>query len=163
QPRPPQDAGDLPAIATNQPDVRGTHFILRESSMDEGTKRSNLNRLKIKVFADGADLAGMVRLAQNPTVAGFTTNPTLMRKAGVTDYAAFSRQVLAAIPDRPVSFEVLVDDVDGMIAQARTIASWGRNVNVKVPVMTTKGIFTGKAIRALSSSGIAVNVTAVMT
>src|SRR6185503_8635478 len=163
QPRPPQDAGDLPAIATNQPDVRGTHFILRESSMDEGTKRSNLNRLKIKVFADGADLAGMVRLAQNPTVAGFTTNPTLMRKAGVTDYAAFARDVLAAIPDRPISFEVFADDEAEMERQAREIATWGECVYVKIPITNTEGRPTLDLVHRLACSGVKVNVTAMMT
>jgi transaldolase len=119
--------------------------------------------LKVKIFADGADLAGIVRMAQHPIVKGFTTNPSLMRKAGVGDYEAFARSVLAAVPDRPVSFEVFADDMDGMIRQARTIASWGPNVNVKIPATTTGGHFTGRVIERLSSDGIAVNVTAIMT
>jgi len=119
--------------------------------------------LKVKIFADGADLQGIVEMAKKPYIKGFTTNPTLMRKAGVTDYASFARQVLEAVPDRPVSFEVFADDFDEMIAQGRVIASWGKNVNVKVPVTDTKGMFSGRVIQTLSSEGVTVNVTAVMT
>ncbi len=99
---------------------------------------SALKKLKVKLFADGADLAGMREMAANPMIKGFTTNPTLMKKAGITDYKAFARDVLAAIPDRPVSFEVFADDFGEMEVQAREIASWGRNVNVKIPVTNTK-------------------------
>jgi transaldolase len=119
--------------------------------------------LRIKIFADGADYDGIVKMAQNPVVKGFTTNPSLMRKAGVTDYEAFARRVLQAVPDRPVSFEVFADDVASMAAQARTIAAWGRNVNVKIPVTNTKGAFTGPLIRTLSAEGIVLNVTAIFT
>jgi transaldolase len=119
--------------------------------------------LKIKIFADGADLQDLLRLAGNPVIKGFTTNPTLMRKAGITDYVAFARQVLDHVKDRPVSFEVFSDDLDEMIAQGREIASWGKNVNVKIPVTNTKGEFTGRVISALSGSGVVVNVTAVFT
>ncbi|MBI3517172.1 MAG: transaldolase [Proteobacteria bacterium] len=119
--------------------------------------------LRVKIFADGADLPGIVKLYANPVIKGFTTNPTLMRKSGVTDYAAFARQVLAAVPDRPVSFEVFADEFGEMERQAREIASWGPNVNVKIPVTTTKGGFCGPVIQRLSSAGIAVNVTAIMT
>ena len=119
--------------------------------------------LKIKLFADGADLAGMKEMAANPMTKGFTTNPTLMRKAGVTDYKAFALEVLAAIPDRPVSFEVFADDFPTMEAQALEIASWSRHVNVKVPVTNTKGEFCGPLVERLSKQGVQLNVTAVMT
>jgi transaldolase len=122
-----------------------------------------LRDLRVKIFADGADLPGIMRLYGNPLIRGFTTNPTLMRKAGVDDYESFARTVLAAVPDRPVSFEVFADDFAGMIRQARTIASWGPNVFVKVPVTNTSGDFTGPVISALSRDGIALNVTAILT
>jgi transaldolase len=121
------------------------------------------DELKVKLFADGADLKGMLAMRANPLIRGFTTNPTLMRKAGVTDYETFARQVLAAIPDRPVSFEVFADDFDGMEEQGRVIAAWGPNVYVKIPVVTTNGQFTGPVIRRMSRDGILLNVTAVMT
>lgn len=120
-------------------------------------------RLKVKLFADGADLAGMKEMAANPLIRGFTTNPTLMRKAGITDYKSFAREVLSAIPDRPVSFEVFADEFEEMEAQAYEIASWGPNVNVKIPVMNTKGAFSGPLIERLSRAGVRLNVTAVMT
>jgi len=119
--------------------------------------------LRVNIFADGADLPGIVKLYANKLIKGFTTNPTLMRKAGITDYAEFARDVLRAVPDRPVSFEVFADEFDQMELQAREIASWGRNVNVKIPVTNTKGRFCGPLIERLSDAGIAVNVTAVMT
>ena len=121
------------------------------------------NALKIKLFADGADLDGIKAMYANPLIKGFTTNPTLMRKAGVEDYEAFGRAVLAAVPDRPVSLEVFADDFDTMIEQARTIASWGRNVNVKIPVSTTAGQFSGPVIKSLAQDGIVLNITAIMT
>ena len=104
-----------------------------------------------------------VEMHKNPLIGGFTTNPTLMRKAGVTDYEAFARKLLETVTDRPMSFEVFADDFSTMIRQARAIASWGKNVNVKVPVMNTKGEFTGPVLRALASDGIELNVTAIMT
>ena len=124
---------------------------------------SKLDSLKIKIFADGADLNGIKRMYANPLVKGFTTNPTLMRKAGVDSYEIFARRVLAAVPDRPISFEVFVDDLPAMVQQAKVIASWGPNVNVKIPVMNTRKEFTGSVIEELSQAGVAVNVTAVMT
>ena len=118
--------------------------------------------LKVKIFADSADYDTVVRMANNPLIKGFTTNPSLMRKAGVNvDYEAFARNILAAVPDRPVSFEVFADDFDAMAQQAHIIASWGPNVNVKIPVTNTKGEFAGALIRSLSCAGITVNVTAV--
>lgn len=122
-----------------------------------------LNDLKIKIFADGADIEGIRTLYANPLIKGFTTNPTLMRKAGVSNYETFGRDVLSMIPDRPVSLEVFADDFNGMIDQGKTIATWGKNVNVKIPVTNTKGEFTGPVIKNLASAGVVLNVTAIMT
>ncbi|HRD75357.1 MAG TPA: transaldolase [Hyphomicrobiaceae bacterium] len=122
-----------------------------------------LDRLKVKIYADGADLKSMTALAANPHVKGFTTNPSLMRKAGVADYSAFARDVLKVIPDRPVSFEVFADEPAEMEAQGREIATWGRNVYVKIPVMNTKGVSTAPIISRLSKHGVALNVTAIFT
>jgi transaldolase len=119
--------------------------------------------LKIKIFADGADLERILAMYADPLIKGFTTNPTLMRKAGISDYEAFAKQVLAKIPDRPVSFEVFADDFPSMIAQGRRIASWGKNANVKIPVTNTKGEFAGPVLEALSKEGVVLNVTAIMT
>lgn len=124
---------------------------------------TSADQLRVKIFADGADFDGMVKLYANPHVRGFTTNPSLMRKAGVADYEAFARKVLKAIPDRPVSLEVFVDDFEEMERQALAIASWGPNVNVKIPVTNTKGQFAGPLIKRLSDAGVVVNVTAIFT
>ncbi|MBL8630571.1 MAG: transaldolase [Rhodospirillaceae bacterium] len=123
----------------------------------------DVSKLKIKIFADGADIAGIRKMYANPLIKGFTTNPTLMRKAGLTDYETFSREVLAAVPDRPVSLEVFADDFDEMIAQGRAIASWGKNANVKIPVTNTTGAFAEKVIRTLAKEGVVLNITAIMT
>lgn len=122
-----------------------------------------VDELKVKIFADGADLDGILAMAKLSYIKGFTTNPTLMRKAGVTNYETFARSLLERITLHPVSFEVFADDFPGMIAQARKIASWGENVNVKVPVMNTRGEFTGPVLRTLAAEGIKLNVTAIMT
>ena len=119
--------------------------------------------LRVKLFADGADLAQMVALRAHPCVRGFTTNPTLMHRAGVRDYRRFACEVLAAIPDRPISFEVLSDEFPEMERQARQIAAWGRCVYVKVPVTNTRGEASFDLIRRLSHDGVRVNVTAVLT
>jgi transaldolase len=118
---------------------------------------------RIKLFADGADLAGIKEMAANPLIKGFTTNPTLMRKAGVGDYKAFALQVLRIVSDRPVSFEVFADDFAQMELQALEIAAWGKNVNVKIPVTNTKGEFSGPLIERLSKRGVQLNVTAILT
>src|ERR1700681_1036564 len=123
----------------------------------------SLAGLKVKIFGDGADKAGIIELAKNPHVKGFTTNPTLMRKAGITDYEAFARDVLAAIPTYPISFEVFADDNAEMLRQAKIIATWGESVYVKIPVTNTKRETTAPVIRELTRSGIKVNVTALMT
>jgi len=122
-----------------------------------------VNDLKVKIFADGADVNGMVEMYKKPFVKGFTTNPTLMRKAGISDYRGFAKEVLAAIPDRPISFEVFSDDFSEMEKQAREIASWGKNVNVKIPVTNTQGEPAYKLIQTLARAGIQLNVTAVFT
>jgi transaldolase len=126
-------------------------------------KSPNIAQLMIKIFADGADLESMKEAAAHPLVKGFTTNPTLMRSAGVSDYKTFALEVLEAIPDRPVSFEVFADDFPAMEDQAREIASWGDNVYVKIPVTNTKGDFSGPLIATLSRAGVKLNVTAVFT
>jgi len=119
--------------------------------------------LRVKIFADGAELDGMVEMYRQPWITGFTTNPTLMRKAGITDYRAFALEVLHAIADRPISFEVFSDDFEEMERQAMEIASWGPNVNVKIPVTNTRGEFAGPLLRRLSRANVALNVTALMT
>ena len=119
-----------------------------------------VNHLLVKIFADGADLAGMLALYRQPYIKGFTTNPTLMRKAGISDYRAFAREVLEAIPDRPISFEVFSDDFSEMERQAREIASWGEHVYVKIPVTNTRTESACDLVHRLSRSGVKVNVTA---
>lgn len=121
------------------------------------------SKLRVKLFADGADIAGIKEMVANPDIKGFTTNPTLMRKAGITDYKAFALDVLKVVPDRPVSFEVFADDFPTMEKQALEIASWGKNVNVKIPVTNTKGEFCGALVKRLSEAGVQLNITAVMT
>ena len=122
-----------------------------------------LNNFRVKIFADGADKASILRLAQDPLIKGFTTNPTLMRKAGVTDYEWFAREVIEAIPDRPISFEVFSDDFKEMEEQAKVISSWGSNVYVKIPVMNTRGESAAALAGRLSQQGVKLNVTAMMT
>jgi transaldolase len=120
-------------------------------------------RWNIKLFADTADLASILRLAADPNIRGFTTNPTLMRKAGVGDYEAFAREAVAHIPDRPISFEVLSDEFDEMERQALRIGGWGPSVYVKVPITNTRGESSLPVLRALAGRGVKVNVTAMMT
>lgn len=117
----------------------------------------------MKIFADGADLESMIALAEDPRISGFTTNPTLMRKAGITDYEKFARQVLESITEHPISFEVFADELTEMVRQARLIASWGPNVYVKIPVSNTAGITTERVISELSADGVHLNVTALMS
>lgn len=119
--------------------------------------------LQIKVFADGADMQGILDMYANPDIQGFTTNPTLMRQAGVEDYEKFARELLEKIQDKPVSLEVFADEFDEMERQALKIASWGSNVNVKIPITNTKGEKSAPLIKKLSAEGVVVNVTAMMT
>jgi transaldolase len=119
--------------------------------------------LKVKLFADGAEKKSMLELYANPVIRGFTTNPTLMHKAGITDYQAFARDILSVIRDRPISFEVFADEFDEMERQARIIATWGSNVYVKIPVTNTRRKSACPLIKQLSHAGIKVNVTAILT
>lgn len=123
----------------------------------------SLDNLNVKIFADGADKAGMLELYRNPLIKGFTTNPTLMRKAGVSEYSTFAREILADIPDRPISFEVLSDESDEMEREALEIASWGNNVYVKIPITNTEGESPCELVQRLARVGVKVNVTAIMT
>jgi transaldolase len=124
---------------------------------------SQLDALKIRIFADGANLEEMVTLAQKYFISGLTTNPTLLRKAGVLDYEIFARSVLDKITTLPISFEVFSDDLDEMISQGQKIAAWGENVYVKIPITNTKGVSTSRVVSSLANQGIKVNVTALMT
>jgi len=120
-------------------------------------------KLKVKLFADGAEKAGMLEMYQNPLISGFTTNPTLMKKAGVSDYKAFAKDILYHIPDKPISFEVFSDEFDEMECQALDIASWGKNIYVKIPITNTKGESSVPLITTLSEKEVKVNVTAMFT
>jgi transaldolase len=122
-----------------------------------------LDQISTRIFADGADLDGIVALAADPRIAGFTTNPTLMWKAGLTDYAEFAKRLLERINRHPVSFEVFADDAEEMRRQAKLISSWGENVYVKIPVTTTCGESMAPLVRELSEDGVKVNVTALFT
>jgi transaldolase len=122
-----------------------------------------LTDLSTKIFADGAELAGMLAMYREPHIKGFTTNPTLMRKAGLTDYRAFAKEVVAAIPDRPISFEVFSDEFADMERQAREIATWGDHVYVKIPVTNTRREPAYDLVHRLSHAGVKLNVTALMT
>jgi transaldolase len=118
---------------------------------------------KVKIFADGADKTGMLEMLQNPFIKGFTTNPSLMRKAGISNYEAFARDILTFIHDQPISFEVFSDDFTEMYEQALKIASWGKNVYVKIPVTNTQGKSATQLIHKLAAAGVKQNVTALMT
>jgi transaldolase len=119
--------------------------------------------LQVKLFADGADKSGILEMNMNPLISGFTTNPTLMKKAGITAYEEFARDILVHIKDKPISFEVFSDEFSQMRRQALTIASWGTNVYVKIPITNTRAESSAELIRDLSSSGVKINVTAMMT
>lgn len=123
----------------------------------------SVEQLNVKIFADGADKNGMLEMYGKPWIKGFTTNPTLMRKAGLTDYAAFAKDIVAAIPDRPLSFEVFSDDFAEMERQALMIKEWGDNVYVKIPVTNTKGESSCPLVKRLADAGVKTNVTAIFT
>src|SRR3954451_9281033 len=122
-----------------------------------------LSDLKVKLFTDGADKAQIVEMAKQRWISGFTTNPSLLKKAGVRDYAGYACDLVAAVPDRHISFEVFSDDIPEMVAQARVITTWGRNVYAKLPVSTTRGEPLFDAVRVLSREGVKVNFTAIFT
>lgn len=122
-----------------------------------------INGFKIKIFADGADIAGMKAMAAKPWIDGFTTNPTLMRKVGIADYKAFAREAIRALPGRPISFEVFADEFDEMETQAREIATWGPAVNVKIPITNTRGESSVPLCAKLARAGVVLNVTAIFT
>ena len=129
----------------------------------EQAESSSPLRLKVKIYADGADRATMLEMHANPLIAGFTTNPSLMRKSGVANYKTFAKEILEQIPDLPVSFEVFADDFGEMERQAAEIASWGDNVLVKIPITNTQRKFSGDLLRRLARAGVRVNVTALLT
>ena len=122
-----------------------------------------ISDLKVAIFADGAEKAGMLEMYAKPYIKGFTTNPTLMRKAGVTDYEKFARDILREIPDRPISFEVFADDFPEMARQARKIATWGKNIRVKIPITNTRRESAVPLCERLTQEGIPLNVTAIFT
>ena len=122
-----------------------------------------LATLRVKIYADGADKAGMLQMNANPLIKGMTTNPSLMRKAGLKDFEAFARDILQSITEKPISFEVFSDDFPGMRKQAMKISSWGKNVYVKIPITNTRGEFALPLIRELSSEGMKLNITAIAT
>jgi transaldolase len=122
-----------------------------------------LQNLKIKIFADGADKPGMLSLNDNPLIQGMTTNPTLMKKAGVSNYEAFAREILQTIRQKPISFEVFSDEFDDMKRQALKLASWGKNVYVKIPITNTRGESSLSLVRELGREGVHLNITAILT
>jgi len=128
-----------------------------------GVMGAQLADLKVKLFADGADRAGILRMYANPLIRGFTTNPTLMRKAGVTDYEAFAKDILSAVPDRPISFEVFADEFTAMERQALKISRWGENVYTKIPITNTRRESSLDLVCRLARQGVKLNVTALMT
>jgi transaldolase len=138
-------------------------LIAAPKEISRRPRMPNLRSLRVQIFADGADKAGMLEMARHAHITGFTTNPTLMRKAGIADYRAFARDVLASLTDRPISFEVFADDFDEMERQAREIASWGSNVFVKIPVTNTSGEPAYELVRRLAEARVQLNVTALMT
>jgi len=122
-----------------------------------------VNKLNVELYADGADLEGMLEMHSKPYIKGLTTNPTLMKKAGITDYTKFAREVLDRISDKPISFEVFSDELTEMLNQGRKISKWGENVFVKIPVTNTRRESTASIVKSLTSEGVKVNVTALMT
>lgn len=144
-----------PTVARRNPDAapNGRHTMANDP----------LAGLRVKLFVDSADKEAMLGLSANPLIQGFTTNPTLMRKAGIRDYRLFARDILAAIPQRPISFEVISDEFAEMERQAHEIAEWGSNVYVKIPVTNTRGESSCPLVEKLCRAGIKVNVTALMT
>jgi len=124
---------------------------------------SRIDSLSVQIFADGADKSGMLEMYNKPFIKGLTTNPTLMKRAGIKEYETFAKDILTTVNDKPISFEVFSDELDEMERQALKIATWGENVYVKIPVTNTKGTPTYSLVKRLSDQGVKVNVTAIMT
>ena len=145
--------------------IESWHSCPRHRATETGVEQVSViaQNPQIKIFADGADREGILALYANPLISGFTTNPTLMRKAGVAEYEVFARDILEVVQDRPISFEVMADDFTDMERQALKIASWGDNVYVKVPVTNTSGARADELIHGLADQGVKLNVTALMT
>jgi transaldolase len=133
-----------------------------QRGMNPGAKKG-IEDMKVKIFADGADKAGILEMYRKPYIKGFTTNPTLMCRAGIRDYRAFAKDIISAVPDRPFSFEVFADDFSEMERQAMEISGWGSNVYVKIPVSNTRGESACGLVRTLASRKLKLNVTALMT
>ena len=131
--------------------------VLRDITMP------SIKNLKVKIFADGANINEMLEASKGGIVKGFTTNPTLMKKTGIADYEGFAKEILKHITNSPISFEVFSDEFDDMERQARKIASWGKNVTVKIPITNTKGESSIPLIKKLSQSGLSLNITAILT
>ena len=125
--------------------------------------QTSLQQLKVKLFADGADKAGILSLNSNPAIQGMTTNPTLMRKAGIKDYEAFAKDILQSVTTKPISFEVFSDDFPEMKRQALKIAAWGKNVYVKIPITNSRGDTCLPLIKELGQQGVQLNITAILT
>jgi transaldolase len=152
--------GDVTEVVRESETFGPADFLYGEAPRGRFTV---LDEISTRIFADGADLEGMLALAGDPRIAGFTTNPTLMRTAGLTDYGEFARRLLRRVTEHPISFEVFADDPDEMRRQAHIIAAWGDNVYVKIPVTTTLGEPMAPLVRELAEDGIKVNVTALFT
>lgn len=159
------DRGYAEQAPASEPHARVTDIVEAAAWIiaDFRSRMPKTRSLRIKLFADGADLDSIRKLAADPRIAGFTTNPTLMRKAGISNYEVFARAALELTGDRPISFEVFADEPREMVRQARILAGWGRSVYVKIPVTTTTGASTAAVVRELSADGIQTNVTALMT
>jgi len=125
--------------------------------------QSPLQNLKVKLFADGADKAGMLSLNENPLIQGMTTNPSLMKKAGISDYETFAKDILQVVTKKPLSLEVFSDEFDEMHRQALKLASWAQNVYVKIPITNTRGESSLPLVKQLASEGVHLNVTAILT
>jgi transaldolase len=148
--------------ATGTPTDAGAPPTLIEPAAAERAPEGSAG-LRVKIFADGAGEAGIRELADDPLVSGFTTNPTLMRAAGVTDYETFARRAIECTGGLPISLEVTADELDGMERQARKIALWGEHVYVKVPITNSRGQTTAPVLKTLAADGVKVNVTALLT
>src|ERR1700680_2928253 len=139
---------------------RGSQVDYHARRSEAGATVTDVNQLKVKLFADGADKSGMLEMYAKPYIKGFTTNPTLMRKVGIADYEVFAKDILAAIPDRPISFEVFADEFAEMERQARRITTWGKHVSVKIPITNSARESAIPLVRRLAQDGIGVKVTA---